>query len=289
MAEVAGLIIGSVALTGLFNNCVDTFQYIQLGRNFGNDYETSLLRLDVVKLRFTRWGALMTMQDGTESPRPRAAASPEQVELAARLLGQIMNTFERTKEASKTFQMIAKPEQLAIGSRLQSGNLAMLHESLQRKIQERCKARQMGTSLTAKAKWAIYKKAHFNRLIEELTDLVDSLLFVFPDSEGFQRQLCTAEVSDIGKDESLMALRDAASGSDETLEEVVQETLDTRGVQYWRNVKAAGRAEQFMGNDYSGVEEIVTKPKRQDWEGILGMDEARQFMGNVYGGGSFFG
>lgn len=54
MAEVAGLIIGSVALTGLFSNCVDTFQRIQRGRNFGNDYETSLIKLDVIKFRFTR-------------------------------------------------------------------------------------------------------------------------------------------------------------------------------------------------------------------------------------------
>lgn len=77
MAEFAGLSIGSVALTGLFNNCVDTFQYVQLGRNFGNDYESCLIKLGVVKLRFLRWGELMTVPDGGVSQNSRTAASTQ--------------------------------------------------------------------------------------------------------------------------------------------------------------------------------------------------------------------
>jgi len=34
---------------------------IQLGRNFGNDYESCLIKLDVVRLRFLRWGELITV------------------------------------------------------------------------------------------------------------------------------------------------------------------------------------------------------------------------------------
>jgi hypothetical protein len=54
MAE-AGLVIGAVSFAGLFTNCVDCFEYVQLGRSFGRDYQRALLRLDIVKLRLSRW------------------------------------------------------------------------------------------------------------------------------------------------------------------------------------------------------------------------------------------
>jgi Prion-inhibition and propagation len=132
MAEFTGLSIGSVALAGLFNNCVDTFQCIQLGRNFGNDYESCLVKLDVVKLRFLRWGELITVQDGVESQNLRSAASPQGEEIAERLLGQILSIFERAKQTSQTFQTIGKPKELIVDTQPQRGNLAALHDHLQK-------------------------------------------------------------------------------------------------------------------------------------------------------------
>jgi hypothetical protein len=54
--EVAGLAASMVALAGLFNNALDCFEYIQLGRSFGTDFQTSLLKLDNPRLRLSRWG-----------------------------------------------------------------------------------------------------------------------------------------------------------------------------------------------------------------------------------------
>ncbi|KAJ9644082.1 hypothetical protein H2199_003950 [Coniosporium tulheliwenetii] len=288
MADLAGLIIGSVALTGLFNNCVDTFQYIQLGRNFGNDYETSLVKLDVVKLRFMRWGALMTIRAGADSQNLRSAASPQEEEVAERLLGQILGAFERAKQTSKTFQTIGKPDELIVDTQPRSGSMTALHDHLQSKMHKRCSERQKKTSLTAKVKWVLYKKGHFDRLIEDLTELVDALLSTFPTPEEPQRQLCAAEVSDIEKDESLVALKEIAHGSDKLLEDVVVKTLDDRGGQFWRNVKGSGKAEQFMGNEYPVGGPMDGRQGRQEWHGILGTDDARQFMGNSFGSGRFF-
>lgn len=38
MAEVFGIVSGALSVAALFKNCVDCFEYIQLGRNFGRDY-----------------------------------------------------------------------------------------------------------------------------------------------------------------------------------------------------------------------------------------------------------
>jgi Prion-inhibition and propagation len=284
MAEFAGLSIGSVALTGLFNNCVDTFQYIQLGRNFGNDYESCLVKLDVVKLRFLRCGELMTVPDGGDSQNPRSAASTQREEVAERLLGQFLNIFERAKQTSQTFQTIGKPDELIVDTQPQRGNLAALHDHLQNKMRKRCSERQKQTRLTTKIKWALYKKAHFDRLIQDLTELVDALLLTFPAREEFQRQLCAAEVSDIEKVETLAALRAIAQDSDKLMEEIVAKMLNDRGGQIWRNIEASGKAEQFMGNRYALGWQVSGRQGHQEWDGISGKDNAKQVMGNVYGG-----
>ena len=54
--DPASLATGVLALAGLFNNAVECFEFIQLGRNFGGDFQTSLLKLDDVRLRLSRWG-----------------------------------------------------------------------------------------------------------------------------------------------------------------------------------------------------------------------------------------
>jgi hypothetical protein len=54
MAEAAGLVIGVVALAGLFNNTVSCFKFVQLDRTFGKNFKTSQLKLDSARLCLSR-------------------------------------------------------------------------------------------------------------------------------------------------------------------------------------------------------------------------------------------
>lgn len=38
MAKVFGVIAGALNVAALFNNCIDCFEFVQLGRRFGRDY-----------------------------------------------------------------------------------------------------------------------------------------------------------------------------------------------------------------------------------------------------------
>ena len=42
MAEAFGIFAGAAGLAGLFTPCVECFEYVQFGRNFGQDCERSL-------------------------------------------------------------------------------------------------------------------------------------------------------------------------------------------------------------------------------------------------------
>lgn len=73
MAEVFSTVASALSVAALFNNCVDCFEYIQLGRHFGRDFERCQLKLDVAKTRLGRWGQAVAINGD-----PRfATASPD--------------------------------------------------------------------------------------------------------------------------------------------------------------------------------------------------------------------
>jgi len=51
MAEAVGLAFG---VLGAFTDAIRCFEYIQLARNFDQDYQTAILKLDVARLRLSR-------------------------------------------------------------------------------------------------------------------------------------------------------------------------------------------------------------------------------------------
>lgn len=49
--EPVGFSVGALGLVGAFAACVDCFEYIQLGRQFRQDYGKCLLKIDAAKVR----------------------------------------------------------------------------------------------------------------------------------------------------------------------------------------------------------------------------------------------
>ena len=85
--EPVGLGIGIAGLAGAFTACLDCFEYIQLGRQVGQDYGKCLLKLDTAKLRISRWGVAVGL--GAEPHlKPQISASDEEIRLARSLLEQ---------------------------------------------------------------------------------------------------------------------------------------------------------------------------------------------------------
>lgn len=55
MTDPFSATLAVAGLAGLFTACVDRFEYLQLGHQFGKSYQRSLLKLDIAKLRLSRW------------------------------------------------------------------------------------------------------------------------------------------------------------------------------------------------------------------------------------------
>jgi len=114
--EPAGLTVGVVALAGLFNNAVDCFEYVQLGRNFGKNFQTSLLRLDNARLRLSRWGQSVGLSGdlGDVQSLHQTLGSAQNVDKADRLLGQVLELFAGAEGVSTKFKDRAKPNDMSL-------------------------------------------------------------------------------------------------------------------------------------------------------------------------------
>ncbi len=240
--EPAGLAIGVAGLTGVFTSCIDCFEYVQLGRQFGQDYGKCLLQLDTAKLRMSRWGAAIGL--GPEmNLKQKISVSDKEFTLAQSLLEQILEGFMDAERISERFKKHTSMQNAS------SEELLGLHVTMR----ELATKRQKGTSLRKKAAWALYEKKRFDGMIEDVTGFISELVDLFPATQEYQKALCKTEVSAIRETQSLSLLNDVACGDDRILAAEVQKEMEIRGhsVTDW---KASGNSKMWVGDENaSGV------------------------------------
>ncbi|WAO93434.1 Hypothetical protein NCS54_01098200 [Fusarium falciforme] len=219
MAEVFGTVTGALSVAALFNNCVDCFEYIQLSRHFGRDFERCQLKLDIAKIRLSRWGKAVAINDdprfATDAPDDRDSRQVQAI------LEEIELLFQTVQKSSKRYEIDARKDDLK------------------------------RTGLLAKAAWALYDGKNFDRLVEQITGFVDDLEKLFP-VDTTRRKLVELEIEEVDDEPSLMALQDAAAGTDSVLSEAVTEKIEgIAGRNYAKDINSEGMARVRVGNEWS--------------------------------------
>ena len=228
--EPAGLAVGVLAIAGLFNNAVDCFEYIQIGRNFGQAYQTGLLKLDAARLRLSRWGQAVDLSGELKDTRslPPALKSSQDVEKAEQILGQILELFADAEGISAKFKARARRSEQELLVHDTQTDLEPAALTLHNKMRDLSIKRQNQTGLRRKAKWALYEEKHFKRLIEDITSLVDDLIELFPAAQASQQNLCTVEVAEMNAKGNLPMLGTVVQGQDKLLETAIVEAINSR-------------------------------------------------------------
>lgn len=247
MAETAGLAVGVVALAGLLNNTIECFEFVQLGRAFEKDFKTAQLRLDSCQLRLSRWGASLGLNRELQPAEitTRMFGSEDNVTRARDLLSQILELFEDAEGLSAKFKNRSTPNssELALCSpqiELNSSALA-LHKDMRKLVTER----RGKTTFARRARWALYEEKRHRRLLEDINDLMDTLVGLFPANQTMQERLCEVEATTLGQNPEVSLLQEIASKQDQLLESCL--------------AKAVGGATQgqhvvFSGNNNQGSE-----------------------------------
>jgi hypothetical protein len=224
--EAGGLAVGILALASLFNNAVDCFEYVQLGRSFGTDFQTCLLKLDNARLRLSRWGQAVGLSGNLEGAQSlqEATVQEEDIAKAEHVLGQIMELFADTEKISMKYKHSVKPDDSTLAILDAQADMDNLGRSLHEKMRKLCIKRQNKTSLRQKVKWALYEEKHFKRLIEDIVDLVSALPEMFPAVKQEQLKLCEIEVSQISM-ECLSVLIEVIRSQDKDLEAAISAAM----------------------------------------------------------------
>jgi hypothetical protein len=229
MAEAAGLVVGVVALAGLFNNTVECFEFVQLGRTFGKDFQTSQLKLDSARLRLSRWGKSLDLDEDVRNTTLLEGrfGSESTIKHAEDLLGQITELFADAEGVSNRYNNRTAPQDDSLVVYNPHTDLDPATAKLHEKMRQLAIERQNRSGVRQKTKWALYQKNQFRHLIDDITELVDSLVGLFPATQQTQRNLCDAEVSAIGENESISVLREIAAAQDKLLEQAITKTTDS--------------------------------------------------------------
>ncbi|KAF4953452.1 hypothetical protein FSARC_12389 [Fusarium sarcochroum] len=222
--EATGLVVGIVGLAGLFNNAIDWFDYIQIGKSFGTKVETSLLKLDNARLKLSRWGDAAGLSGGVDNATslPPSIGSLAEIRQAERNLGQIVKLFEDARKVSEGFKDGGQSEEQndLFNERT---DMDLITASLHQKMVQISRKRQNRASLTRKAKFAVYGEAQLKVLIEDITKLTDDLVELFPATKSKQRAICGQEVQEFS--ENFRILITAATDVDDLLVTALSEIL----------------------------------------------------------------
>ncbi|KAJ5828876.1 uncharacterized protein N7525_007129 [Penicillium rubens] len=217
MAEAAGLAIGIVSLETTFDNVIDCFEYIHLGKAFGADSQDCLLRLDNAKLRLSRWGEAVGLSQVDKNTKSLKDTRISEVDMpqAERLLGSIFTELERVKVMDANFRAGREFDDQSLAVMSAETDLNSVGLSLHEKMQKIAKQRQNNLSLRQKAKWALFDRAHFKDMVANIADYTKELQELFPAAQPLEEVLVDKETLELS--ESLLVLRDAIKEQDNAL------------------------------------------------------------------------
>ena len=278
MADPFGIASGAVGIATAFTACIDCFEYIQLGRHFGRDFQTDQLALSCARIRLSRWGESVDIYNDPKLGRPNATAT--EVQVAKNTLVQILELFAATEGISRKYKLSAKSgEDL---STLSTGDLDPKLIALDNKMKRLAVRRQKGAPFLKLTSWAIYHRSALKELLDNIVSLIDNIETLFPAPQA-QITLARQEAAELGDKESLKLVEDAANGVDDILRTATQEVIT--GHQYL-NVVVKGQA--HTGDAYSSDWKEGTTGASHTYGRLEVEKGGKALVGNKYGGKDFW-
>ncbi|KAH7230824.1 prion-inhibition and propagation-domain-containing protein [Fusarium solani] len=282
MAEVFGIVTGAIGLAGLFQQCIECFEYVQLGRHFAQDFGRHQLKLDIAERRLHRWGEAVNIN---ENPRFNAPDEDDTlVQEVQAILEEIALLFQTIQKSSKRYTIKAPKEDLK----------CLTEEDLQPEFR-RLRARwtnvarrpsQKKVNFAKKASWALYDAKNFEKLIEQISGFLDDLESLFPAEELNRRRLVKLEIEDIADEESLTVLHQTAVETDSLLADVVKEKAKVTNARNSVKVISSGEgAKVRLGNDWStaALSAAIEDRTHNEADSVFAKGSSTVHVGNRYG------
>ncbi|KAF1916010.1 prion-inhibition and propagation-domain-containing protein [Ampelomyces quisqualis] len=204
-----------MSVAALFNNALEYFQYVRIGRDFERDAETYQAKLNLIQLRLSQWGEVVGLDRITEHDKSLFPSS--YVDVATCTLEQIVRLFEDVEKKSKDFSRRASESDFTAHMKEMCTKMRSL--SMNRKN------KSVKTSFSTRTKWALVGRQEYSHLVDSVSGLVNELIAAFPAETFIKKQeeirhADAVELFNTNKD-ALELLKDAMGEQDERLRDAL--------------------------------------------------------------------
>lgn len=221
MAEIFGFVTGAFSVLGLFNNVVNCFEYIHLGRQMEKDYDFYMVRLLLAKNRLVLWGQSVNIQTDARF----TSSNPSADELAVPVLKQITARLEDAYELSQIYEIKARRSHNPAAIRLlEEEELAPTTKRIRAVFQSFEKQKEKVVTLSKQTRWALYDGKHLNTLVESVVKLVAELQETHAFRIGVS-SLVKTQIQEIEDEPALRLLEIAAKGVDSDMQQCIRNKL----------------------------------------------------------------
>ncbi|KAI0437758.1 small s protein [Xylaria telfairii] len=277
MSDPFSIAAGAISIAATFTACIDCFNYVQLGRHFGRDYQTCVLLLDGEKMRLARWGEAVHVDRDPMLSKPDAVL--EETQMAKRTLLQILMLFADTEKISKKHKLNANAG--ADLPTLTTHELDLAIAQWSNKMKEMSVKRQQTSSFLRRTSWAIYHKSELEELITDISKLIDTLERLFP-APKTQLEPTRDEIARNSSGQSLQLLGNDSCNADSTIQ---TGSMGAILGHHYSNIAVDGKAQvgDTFSDDWRGAHGMSHR-----YHGVLVGSSGKALVGNKYGGKSFW-
>ncbi|KAL9619323.1 MAG: hypothetical protein Q9160_006088 [Pyrenula sp. 1 TL-2023] len=247
MAEALGLAVGFVGLAGLFSTCVDCFKLVQVYGTRSCDYGILQTMLDNQQFHFMAWGKACGFMDPDQAKSrfddPSSGPHNMRIEQTMERIIALLTDGESLK---KKYGL--KVQRAPMGSKIIEGPaLSAFSKAFQNTKNFWNTSLQRKTHITGTLRWAVDDRDKFDRLIQNLKDLLSDLM-KFTEDIGVpdrERLIVEYEFEMIDDEPSLEAITAASACDDD------DDMLSSVASRRLSRVKAQSVANQSVNFDDS--------------------------------------
>ncbi|KAK4095960.1 heterokaryon incompatibility protein s [Parathielavia hyrcaniae] len=287
MAEVFSIVAGALNVAALFNNCVDCFGFIQLGRRFGRDFERCQLRLDIARTRLGRWGEAVKVND---DPRfSISSPTDKSIQLTQSILEEVALLFQSARKTSERYELVTDQQDLVL---FEDKDMKPIGRALHNNLRNLARTRQGRTSLARKTAWALHDGKALEKMVDQIAGLVDDLEKIYP-VEAVCHKLAEIEIEEVKDEASLAMLEDAAWGIDTALSDAAaQKIYAIAGRSSAKSISTEDDARVQVGSVFTEAalhrEIRINDQTINSAETVFARGRSGVQIGNTYGGRGFW-
>ncbi|RMX82712.1 hypothetical protein D0869_05847 [Hortaea werneckii] len=231
--EAVGLSLG---LFGILHNVLEDIRYIQLARDFDDDFKTGTIRLRWAEVRLTRL-SLALVECKTE-------INEASIAIAERDVQQISTLVEKARRKSQSPQT-AQPK--TFEERQVAEATKDLCKRNGKKLAERLKRLSVPQPIK-KAFWAVLDKTAFEEMIGDIEKLLTTLEDAVPGARATLQRLAKEEMGHLSVDIGNL-IQDILSKHSDAVDRLFKDALDDKKVEADLRRQGVQQTNHFSGTN----------------------------------------